>query len=79
MAQKYCAENFQGETEMAEPKAVMGRPRKFDVTVTMSFDLDKKMYDAIEDKEYESNMSKSDFIRKSLMDQLWKLEDSDDE
>ena len=38
-----------------------------------------QFYDAIEDKAYESNMSKSDFIRKSLMDQLWKLGDSDDE
>ena len=53
---------------MAEPKAVMGRPRKFDVTVTMSFDLDKKMYDAIEDKAYESNMSTGDLIRRSVMD-----------
>ena len=60
---------------MAEPKAVMGRPRKFDVTVTMSFDLDKKMYDSIEDKAYESNMSKSDLIRRSLMDYLFKQGD----
>ncbi len=56
---------------MAENKVVMGRPRKFDVTVTMSFDLDKKMYDAIEDKAYEANMSKSDLIRRSLMDYLF--------